>query len=447
MLYAVGAIVGLVIVAFVALVPFFLFLIAAESSLALVSGIRGSKYLLMMFRTLRRNLLRTSLTYLAIFVLVVVVTLVWSVLWFLDLVTTEKSKDLKAVVTERWQIPSQMPFSYAVTLEDGAAERDEDLRPENHMTWQFYGATLDPTKRTRENSLFFFAMEADKLKPMMDDLAGLDDKLVEKLKANKRGCILGREKLEAINKRVGETFNVTSINYKDIDLEFEIVGLFPEGRYNQNAVMNREYLNDALDAYYRAHGKKHPMADRTLNLVWLRVPDPQVFQKVAEQVMTSSRYKSPAVKCETASSGISTFLDAYRDLIWGMRWLLIPAILAAMCLVVANSISISVRERRSEMAVLKVLGFRPWQILTLVLGEALLIGGASGLISAGITYAVINGQGGLKFPIAFFPSFMIPGMMVGWGLVIGATTALLGSLWPAWSARTVKVSEVFAKIA
>ena len=65
--------------------------------------------------------LRTSLTAAATMLLVFVVTLVWTVLWFLHAVTAEKSKDLKAIVTERWQIPSQMPFSYANTLADGAA--------------------------------------------------------------------------------------------------------------------------------------------------------------------------------------------------------------------------------------------------------------------------------------------------------------------------------------
>ena len=60
-----------------------------------------------------------------------------------------------------------------------------------------------------------------------------------------------------------------------------------------------------------------------------------------------------------ASSGIASFLDAYRDLLCGMRWLLVPAILVTMALVIANAISISVRERRMEMAVLKVLGFSP----------------------------------------------------------------------------------------
>ena len=53
---------------------------------------------------------------------------------------------------------------------------------------------------------------------------------------------------------------MTSINYKDIDLEFEIVGEFPEGRYNQSAVMNRDYLNRALDQYERDNRRKHPLA-------------------------------------------------------------------------------------------------------------------------------------------------------------------------------------------
>jgi putative ABC transport system permease protein len=184
-----------------------------------------------------------------------------------------------------------------------------------------------------------------------------------------------------------------------------------------------------------------------LNLVWVRVPDNTAFQVVAGQITNSNAFKDPAVKCETASSGIASFLDAYRTLLWGMRWLLAPAILATMSLVLANAISISVRERRSEMAVLKVLGFGPTQIMVLVLGEALLIGCLSGLISVGVTFYLVNKVvGGIPFPIAFFPAFKIPVAALWWGPMIGGLTALAGSLLPSWSARSVKVSEVFSKI-
>jgi len=413
------------------------------------------KLLLLVVKNLRRNLVRSTLTALGTMVLVFVVTLVWSVLSFLDNATREKSQNLKGIVTERWRLPSQMPFAYAASLSAGAARQPDDIRPLDSMTWQFFGGSLDPQQRTRFNSLFAFALEPRKLRTMMDELdslppseaAGLEQ-AIEKLAAKRQGIILGKERLAAINKRVGERFTLYGINYRDIDLEFEVVGVFPDGRYDSSAAFHRDYLNAALDAYPASHGgQQHPMADKTLNLVWLRVPDREAFARVAEQILSSPDYANPAVKFETASSGVATFLDAYRDLIWGMRWLLAPAILITLSLVISNAISIGVRERRTELAVLKVLGYRPHQILWLVLGEALLVGVGAGLCSAGLTWAMINHVlGGLKFPIAFFGAFYIPLAALWWGVAVGTLTALVGSVLPAWAASQVRVSEVFAKV-
>ncbi len=326
------------------------------------------------------------------------------------------------------------------------------------MTWGFFGGTIDPVKRTRENSLFFFCMQPSKLLTMMDGIDQFSASDLDQLKwaiaemeKDKRKVVIGTERLQAMNKRVGERVKITGLNYQDIDLEVEIIGEFPAGRYGQSAVMNRDYLNDALDDYNRraaqAGKPKHPLSDKSLNLVWLKVPDTDMFRRLADQIESSSLYTNPAVKCETASSGVASFLDAYRDLIWGMRWLLVPAILVTMSLVIANAISISVRERRTEMAVLKVLGYSPGQVMGLVLGEALLIGVLCGLLSAGATCYLINEvMGGVKFPIAFFPAFGIPYAALWWGPMIGGLTAFAGSFAPALSARSVKVSEVFAKV-
>jgi putative ABC transport system permease protein len=410
-----------------------------------------------MLKSLRRNLVRTVLTGLATMVLVFVVTLVWSVFALLDKVTAAKSRDFKAIVTEKWQIPSMMPYAYANSLTEGAPSKPGDYRVDTNtdaMTWQFYGGTLDPANRTRENIVFFFCMEPDKLLKMMD---GTDEFTDQQRADLDRGCkemekdlrkvIVGIDRLKALNKKVGETFTVSSFNYKDIDLEVQIIGTFPDGRYNQSALMNRDYLNRALDDYERKKGQKHPMAEKTLALVWLRVPDTAVFNKVASQIQEPGKYTTPAVKCETASSGIASWLDAYKDLLSGMRYLLVPAVLVTMALVIANAISISVRERRTEMAVLKVLGFGPGQVMLLVLGEAVLIGCLSGLASAGCTWLIVNQYfGGFKFPIAFFPAFLVPADAWWWGATLGGLTALAGSLVPSWSARQVKVAEVFAKI-
>src|SRR5436190_24297549 len=127
-----------------------------------------------------------------------------------------------------------------------------------------------------------------------------------------------------------------------------------------------------------------------LTLFWLRVDTRPDFERVAAQIMNSPLYANQAVKCEAASSAVSTFLESLQDIFWGMRWLLAPAVLVTLSLVIANAISISVCERRLEIAVLKVLGFRPGHVLVLVLGEALLIGAIAGLFSAGGAYLLIN---------------------------------------------------------
>ncbi|MFO0846752.1 MAG: ABC transporter permease, partial [Gemmataceae bacterium] len=353
----------------------------------------------MVVKSLNRNRLRTALTGVVTFLFVVAVTMVGTILYTLDLVTTEKSKDFKGIVTERWQIPSQMPFAYAASLSDGGARNPGDTRPEDAMTWTFVGGTIDPTKRTRENIVFFFGMEPAKLlrverddqgalkrdrngrviySSMMDGMDELTDEQLDlldkgcrEMEKDRRKVILGKERLAALNKKVGERFTLTSINYFGIDLEVEVIGEFPDGRYNQSALMNREYILEALEAWKRKTGRPHPMAEKSLNLVWIRVPDNEAFRQVSDQIMNSPEFTVPAVKVETASSGIASFLDGYKSILWSMKWLFVPTVLGVVALVIAGAISISVRERRTELAVLKVLGFGPGQILVLVLGEAL----------------------------------------------------------------------------
>ncbi len=416
------------------------------------------KLFMLGLKNLRRHIVRTVLTAMAIAVLAFMITTIWTVIYFIDLATRERAKDLKIIVTERWQIPSQLPSAYAKYLDPTSTsllpELQENGKPKYYaqkdfMSWSFFGGSLDPNKRSPENLVFFFAMNPDHIMPMMDDLGDIDPKLIDALKNNLRGCLMGSEKMQTINKRVGERFKLASINYKGIDnVEFEIVGVLPDGRYNQSAIMNNEYFYRLFDDYKNKNNAAHPLAVKNLNLIWIRVSDREQFDRVGNMLENSPYLKDPSVKVETASSGISSFLDAYKDLLLAMKYLLVPGMMVVMSLVMANAISITVRERRMEMAVMKVLGYSPNQVLMLVLGEAMLIGAIAGFAAALTTYLFFNLKwGGIPFRIAFFPVFRIPEASLFWGLAIGSLASFAGSILPAWSAREVKVSEVFSKVA
>ena len=188
-----------------------------------------------------------------------------------------------------------------------------------------------------------------------------------------------------------------------------------------------------MDQYPLTHsGREAPDgADRNLNLVWLKVPDMQAFNQVNGQIEGSPFFQDPSVKCETASSGLAAMLEPLRDLIQFFRFFVAPACFATLALVIANGISISVRERRPELAVMKVLGFRPVQLLAMVLGESVALGRGGGtgqrraylrLHQTGISADAVPDR-------ILRPVFHPDSRSCGGARMLGAGAALLGSFF------------------
>ena len=116
------------------------------------------------------------------------------------------------------------------------------------------------------------------------------------------------------------------------------------------------------------------MRDKCVNLIWVRLPNKEAFERLNAMVDDPKNFTPPQIKMETASSGIGDLDRADQghllrpevgdepghggDHVPGDR----------------QCDSIGVRERRTEMAVLKVLGFQPRHVMMLVLGEAVLVG-------------------------------------------------------------------------
>jgi putative ABC transport system permease protein len=408
-------------------------------------------------KNLRRNLQRTLMTSATVIGFAIMVTLIWSVVAMLDQATEDKAQDIKLIVTERWQLPSQMPRTHGDLLNPDSRSFMPELqglvKPGDYMTWAFYGGSTDVNQITFESLVFFFTMNPDHIKSMMDNVEDVTDEEVRAMKQDVRKCLLGRERMEKLHLKVGDRFKLYSMNYKGIDLEFEVAGELGSSAFGLIGIMNDQYLYKALDTWKTNPNNKsgeavHPLADKCMALIWLRVRDKDAYTRVAHLIESSPKFAARPVKVETASSGIAAFLDPYRDLLWGIKWLLVPAILISMTLVISNAIAITVRERRTEMAVMKVLGFRPTQIQILVLGEAIMVGSLSGLLATGGAYVLVDWIfGGVPFPIAFFPAFMVPAEAVAWGFAIGAAAGIMGSFLPALTARSVKVSEVFARVA
>jgi len=91
-------------------------------------------------------------------------------------------------------------------------------------------------------------------------------------------------------------------------------------------------------------------------------------------------------------------------------------------LVSANTISLSVRQRTRDTAILRTLGYTPTEIFILIIGESMVISVVGGLIGLGLGTLLLMGGGGGGFPL---PSIQWQGALVvmGISLVVGIFSA------------------------
>jgi putative ABC transport system permease protein len=111
--------------------------------------------------------------------------------------------------------------------------------------------------------------------------------------------------------------------------------------------------------------------------------------------------------------------------------------------------SMAVRERRTEIAVLKTLGFTSRQVLGLILAEALAIGVLGGAIGLGLSVVIIRAMTkvpGVSGFINGFPNFGLHWSVSSQGLAIALFLGLAAGLMPALSAYRARITEMLRQV-
>ncbi len=201
-----------------------------------------------------------------------------------------------------------------------------------------------------------------------------------------RGCIIGKKLATKYGWKVGDTFFLESFippyRKKDGPFEFVVRGIYDTdaGRY-PSADLNSMFFH--YKYLYEATGRQVGAGTYTIE-----INDPEQAGAVSKAIDDLFANSDAQTRTETEKAFAAGFISMAGNLALLLNGIGL-AVAFTILLVTANTMSMAVRERRTEIAVLKTLGFSSGQVMGLIVAEALLLGILGGALGVGGSHGIM----------------------------------------------------------
>jgi putative ABC transport system permease protein len=257
---------------------------------------------------------------------------------------------------------------------------------------------------------------------------------------DRRGAIIGRALSRKFEWEIGDTFQLESfIPPYRVGRPFEFV---VRGVYDADLV--RYPATNELQMFFHYEYLNQATRQRVgVGTFMVQVDDPARAAQVARAIDDTFENSDVQTKTETEAAFVQSFNELAGNLV-----LLLNAIGLAVgftvLLVTANTMSMAVRERRTEIAVLKTLGFSSGRVLGLILGEALVIALAAGALGIGLAGVLVANLANVPFLGAIlsqFPSLRLSPSLAATMFALSIGLGLLAGAVPAWTAYRARIVD------
>lgn len=323
---------------------------------------------------------------------------------------------------QRLQTASKLSFieTLPISLQSRIASID-NIEAVTHANW-FGGAYQDP-----KNQLFTFAVAPNYL-DLYPEIE-VDPAQLEAWKRNRTGMLVGEAMMKRFDWTVGQRIPLQSTIYPNsdgsLDWVFDIVGVL---RAKEGGA-GGGFTDSLILMHYDYFEESSPYIDGDVGWYISRVSDVRRSDAAAKAIDALSANSPHETKTMSEQAAMASQLKQMADigLIVGS---IMGAVFFTLLLLTGNTMAQAVRERTSELAVLKTIGFTSTSVLMMVLAESMLmvvIGGVLGLgLAAVIGKAATAGSGGLiNLPPVGLDSWLLGlGLMLAIGLLVGALPAI-----------------------
>jgi len=377
----------------------------------------------LVFRNAVRNRRRSALTIASIAVSICLLGVLLAIYRTLFApAETTPAQALRLFVVHKVSMVQTLPVSHATTIQNVPGVRAE-------MLWQFFGGTYGDSNDPRN---FFprFAVEPSKLFDVFSEF-NISQEERSAFEHERTAAVASRSVADKYGWRPGQKITFVGDIFP-VNLELTLVGVFGDPENREWVFFNHEYLRESL-----------PVGDPARDSI-------QAFVVQAANPGEVSRI-SQAIDHHFANSPYPTVTKTERAFqlsfvgFLGNLKLFLAAICAAvtftMLLVSGNTLSMSVRERTREMAVLKTVGYPPGEILRIILGEAALTTLTGGLIGCALAYLLCGVVRGAPGAGNWFSNLSLSAGVATMALLVAVSIGLLSALVPAITASRLSIVD------
>lgn len=380
------------------------------------------KFFPLLWSSLWRKKVRTIFTLLAVFIAFVLFGLLMTIRTAFSFGVEIAGLD-RLVLIHKVSLIMPLPVSYLERL-----RATEGVEVVSHQTW-FGGVYQDPAN--------FFAQMVVEPEPFMKIYPEfrIPDDQVKAWLADRQGAIVGADLARRFGWKIGDRIPIVGTIWQPKQgqvWDFNIVGIYDgEAGVDKTQFFFRyDYLDEN-----RAGGQG------LVGWYVVKIADPSRAQQMAATFDGMFANSSAETKTTTEKGFVEGFAKQMGD-IGAIMVAILVAVLFTMLLVAANTMAQSVRERTSEVGVLKTLGFSNMAILVMVLGESLLIAVLGGALGLGLSWAIVQ-QGDPTN--GMLPIFMLPTRDVWAGAALVLVLGLVAGLWPAVNAMNLKITDALRR--
>ena len=367
-----------------------------------------------------RHKLRTLLTLVGLVVAICAFGLLRTIVgaWYAGV---EASSSTRLITRSNISLTFSLPLHYA--------QRLRGIEGVTSVSWANWFGGIYVTERN-----FFpqFAVDPKSYLDLYPDYVIAEDQKLAFYR-DRQGAVVGRKLAEQFGWKIGDQIPIRGTIYPGT-WTFTLRGIWDGAKANTDEsqlLFHWDLLNETVR-------KRSARNADSIGVFIVGINEPNNAALISQRVDATFKSSLAETLTETESSFQLSFVamsEAILLAIEAVSYIIVLIIMAVM----ANTMTMTARERLAEYATLKALGFAPGFVVRLLFGESLLIallGGLLGLLATWPLAAAFARVAGTLFPV-FQVTGLTMALQLGAALAVGAISAA----WPAWRMSRIDIVQ------